>query len=130
MPGVIERNIHPPVPLDNGLIQLPDVRFAGDIGPDEHAAEVSAAAALPAVLVDVDRDDHGSLGGQPPGAGQPDPAARPGDDGDPVLQALHLVTAHSSVEMKTFLMSVKDASASGPSSRPSPDCLNPPNGVQ
>src|SRR5215472_2863665 len=32
--------------------------------------------------------------------------------------------------MKTFLISVKESSASGPSSRPRPDCLNPPNGVQ
>src|SRR5215467_10533184 len=32
--------------------------------------------------------------------------------------------------MNTFLTSVKASRASGPSSRPSPDCLNPPNGVQ
>src|ERR1700735_3370344 len=32
--------------------------------------------------------------------------------------------------MKAFLVSVKESSASGPSSRPRPDCLNPPNGVQ
>ena len=32
--------------------------------------------------------------------------------------------------MKTFFSSVKAAGASGPSSRPSPDCLYPPNGVQ
>src|SRR6202046_3777284 len=32
--------------------------------------------------------------------------------------------------MKTFLVSVKESSASGPSSRPRPDCLKPPNGVQ
>src|ERR1700744_3083886 len=31
--------------------------------------------------------------------------------------------------MKTFFSSVKASGASGPSSRPSPDCLNPPNGV-
>ncbi len=30
--------------------------------------------------------------------------------------------------MKTFLTSVKESSASGPSSRPRPDCLKPPNG--
>src|SRR5215471_8153522 len=35
-----------------------------------------------------------------------------------------------SVAIKTFLTSVNASSASGPSSRPSPDCLNPPNGVQ
>src|SRR5579875_3523764 len=32
--------------------------------------------------------------------------------------------------MKTFFSSVKASAASGPSSRPSPDCLNPPNGVE
>src|SRR4029077_6224249 len=52
-----------------------------------------------------------------------------GDHGDPILQPLHR-TAHSSVAMNTFLMSVNESSASGPSSRPRPDCLNPPKGVQ
>ena len=32
--------------------------------------------------------------------------------------------------MKMFLVSVKAASASGPSSRPRPDCLKPPKGVE
>src|SRR5687767_1756024 len=32
--------------------------------------------------------------------------------------------------MKTFFTSVNDAKASGPSSRPRPDCFIPPNGVQ
>src|SRR5215470_11794345 len=32
--------------------------------------------------------------------------------------------------MKTFLTSVNASTASGPNSRPRPDCLNPPNGVQ
>ena len=32
--------------------------------------------------------------------------------------------------MNTFLVSVNASGASGPSSRPRPDCLNPPNGVQ
>ena len=35
-----------------------------------------------------------------------------------------------SSEKKTFFSSVKAFGASGPSSRPSPDCLNPPKGVQ
>ena len=35
-----------------------------------------------------------------------------------------------SVEMNTFLTSVNAWSASGPSSRPRPDFLKPPNGVQ
>ena len=32
--------------------------------------------------------------------------------------------------MKTFLTSLNASSASGPSSRPMPDCLAPPKGVQ
>ena len=43
--------------------------------------------------------------------------------------SLHDLTSVS-VLMKTFLVSVKACSASGPSSRPRPDCLKPPNGVQ
>src|SRR4051812_24783121 len=35
-----------------------------------------------------------------------------------------------SLAKKTFFTSVNESSASGPSSRPSPDCLNPPNGVE
>ena len=35
-----------------------------------------------------------------------------------------------SVEMNTFFTSVKASGASGPSSRPIPDCLKPPKGVQ
>ena len=38
--------------------------------------------------------------------------------------------AQPSVEMNTFLTSVNACSASGPSSRPRPDFLKPPNGVQ
>src|SRR3954470_16380442 len=40
------------------------------------------------------------------------------------------MTSQLSDEMKTFLTSVNDSSASGPSSRPRPDCFIPPNGVQ
>ncbi len=35
-----------------------------------------------------------------------------------------------SCAMKTFFSSVNAFGASGPSSRPRPDCLKPPNGVQ
>ncbi len=34
-----------------------------------------------------------------------------------------------SVDIKTFFRSEKASRASGPSSRPIPDCLKPPNGV-
>ena len=40
------------------------------------------------------------------------------------------VRANQSVAMKTFLVSVKASGASGPSSRPSPERLKPPKGVQ
>jgi len=46
--------------------------------------------ALAGRLVHVDGHDRGSLGGQPAQAGQPDAAARAGDHGDSVLQALHV----------------------------------------
>src|SRR4051794_3526575 len=50
----------------------------------------------------------------------------------PVMTATrpsNLPVTQTSVAMKTFLTSVNESRASGPSSRPSPDCLNPPNGV-
>ena len=40
------------------------------------------------------------------------------------------LTIHPSVAMNTFFSSVNASSASGPSSRPRPDCLKPPNGVE
>src|SRR5262249_30568975 len=88
----------------------------------------------------------------PAGAGQAEAAARPCHHHNSILQAMHwplrpfcwlgpdtvicraAVRPHSpvpySVEMKTFLISVNASTASGPSSRPRPDCLKPPNGVQ
>ena len=51
----------------------------------------------------------------------------------PVMTATrpsNLPATQTSVEMKTFLTSVNESRASGPSSRPSPDCLKPPNGVE
>ena len=51
-------------------------------------------------------------------------------DDDSILHALLHGSAYSCVEMKTFLVSLNASGASGPSSRPRPDCLNPPNGVQ
>ena len=60
---------------------------------------------------------------------RPMPLAAAGDDGDPVLQSVQ-GWLQSSVAMKTFLVSVNASRASGPSSRPRPDCLKPPNGVE
>ena len=67
--------------------------------------------------------------------------ARPMPEQPPVMTAtlpcdaschvlvLLLVTS-SQWAMKTFFSSVNACGASGPSSRPRPDCLKPPNGVQ
>src|SRR5436189_6243640 len=62
-------------------------------------------------------------------------AARPIPDAPPVTTATLSFSRwvksiqFSPIAKKTFLVSVNDRGASGPSSRPSPDCLNPPKGV-
>ena len=68
---------------------------------DELAADL-VGGRLAGLGVDVDGDHLGALGGEPARGGQPDAAARAGDDGDPVLQA-DPAPSHSSVLMKTFL---------------------------
>jgi hypothetical protein len=64
-----------------------DVVLAGHVGGQELAPD-GGRGRLARRLVDVDRHHQGSLGGEPAGAGQADPAARPGDDRHPVLQPL------------------------------------------
>jgi phosphoribosyl-AMP cyclohydrolase len=97
-----------------------------DVHRHEHAAHL-VGCCLPGLLVVVGAHHPGALLREPPRRREPDAAARSGHHGHPVGKAL----GHdSSVAMKTFLTSVKASSASGPSSRPRPDCLNPPNGVQ
>ena len=62
---------------------------------------------------------------------QPDAGAATGDDRDLALEpACHGDLSYASVLMKTFLTSVNASSASGPSSRPMPLALKPPNGVE
>ena len=91
---------------------------------------------LPCHLVDVGDHDVRTFGGKPSCGGEPDPAGAAGHHRDPIDQppndifADRCVHAHPSVARKTFLTSVKAPSASGPSSRPRPDCLKPPNGVE
>jgi len=116
------------MPPYRGFVHPLDMVLVSHVGRDEAAAGLFRGS-LARRLVDVDGDDDRSLGGEPPRTGKPDAAAGARDDGDPILQTLHS-RVHPSVAMKTFLVSVKASSASGPSSRPRPDCLNPPNGVE
>ena len=95
----------------------------------------SSAAAWP-VAASMSAHDHvRALGGEAARGRQPDAAAGAGHDGHPSLESVHRgaprsVGGQGVVDRNTFLVSVNAASASGPSSRPSPDCLNPPNGVE
>src|SRR5581483_11240211 len=135
-PGVVEGDVHRAVGVVRGLEERLDLLGVGDVDPDEEPADLLGGG-LARGLVDVGADDVRALGGEAAGGGQPDAAARAGDDGGAAGQAAaddcvgrggHV--AHSSVLMKTFLVSVKAASAPGPSSRPSPDWPKPPKGVQ
>src|SRR5262249_36834816 len=106
-------------------------RLARHVAGDEVTLDL-VGDRLAARLVEVHRDDGRALRPEPASGGPADPAARPGDDGDPIRQpTLHdrLLTVYSELK-NTFFTSANDASASGPSSRPSPDCFIPPNGVQ
>jgi hypothetical protein len=85
---IIERDIDPPVPLRDRLIQALDIVLTGHVGRDERAAGLLRGR-LARRLVDVDGNHDRPLGGQPARAGKPDAAARAGDDGDPVPQPPH-----------------------------------------
>ena len=78
--------------------------------------------------IEIGAHDARTLRGEAPSRRQTDAAARAGDH-----RCLAVQTSghrHSFVEMKTFLVSVNANGASGPSSRPRPEDLKPPNGVQ
>ena len=111
--------------LSSGL-----VTSAATNSPPSSSASASPASASRSTTTTVR-----PLGRQPPARGGADPAGPARDDGDPVLEAAARVAPSSTSRfsrsaMKTFLVSVNAASASGPSSRPSPERLKPPNGVE
>ncbi len=127
---VVEGDVEPAVLVDGPLEERAHRLLVGDVGLDEQAADLVGGLG-PGLGVEVDADHLGALGGEPAGGGQADAAARAGDDGHPAVESLGHAdhSSHSSVEMKTFLVWVKASRASGPSSRPRPDCLKPPKGV-
>ena len=93
--GVVERDVDPAV-----AGRPPRRTGAATAASSAHVARRRTrrrplgGGLLPAAVVDVDRDHPGALGGEPPRGGQPDPAARPGDDRDPSVQS---TTARSSL---------------------------------
>src|SRR6185437_10400062 len=122
--GVVERHVDRAV----GVVRRAEGR--GHVVRRRHVGVHVQSAGLGRGLlagrvVDVDRHHVRTLGTEPPRRRQPDPAPGPRDDDRPSVEP-----HQSSVEIKTFLVSVKASGASGPSSRPRPDCLKPPNGVQ
>ncbi len=131
--GVVEGDVDAAVGVVRRLEQRLDLLGVGDVDLDEEPADL-VGGGFAAGFVDVGADDLRALGGEAAGGGEADAAAGSGDDGGTADQAAanggvgHC--AGPSVLMKTFLVSVKAVRASGPSSRPRPDCLKPPKGVQ
>src|SRR5207248_7332650 len=113
------------VPLHHAVEERGDRLLVRHVAGDELAADLLRRGGA-GLRVEVDDHHLRALGGEPAAGGQADPATAAGDHGHPIPQPVH----YFSVLMKTFLTSVNPASASGPSSRPRPDCFIPPNGVQ
>ena len=147
--GVVAADVDPPEAAGHLAVQRLHLGGGRDVGPHEHAADGSRHLA-PGPLVEVDDRHLGPLRGEALAHGAADAAGTTGDDGDPVDQAAgvggglaHVTprgpggtaggsrqsSRHSEL-MKTFLTSQNASRASGPSSRPIPDCLTPPKGVQ
>ena len=131
-PGVVERDVDRAV----GVVRGPRTAAStssllGDVGVRRTchaAAELAApppASSLRSATTTV-----------APSSANRRTVARPMPEQPPVTTATlpsslpAMVLSYASVLMKTFLTSVNASSASGPSSRPRPDCLKPPNGVE
>ena len=128
--GIVERDVDRAVALCRRVEERVDRAFVGNINGHKQTGEFLGRRSA-GIAVDVADDDGRAFGAHPPRSGQADAAAAAGDDRDPARQSSGQVhqLASSLIAMNTFLVSVKCSGASGPSSRPSPDCLNPPKGV-
>ncbi len=150
--GVVAADVDPAVAAGHLAVQRLDLVRGGDVGPHEHAAGRGGHRAA-GVLVEVDHRHLRALGGEALAHGAADAAGAAGDDADrvpraggrrdrmdsaaPVASVVSLMAILRAVLrlgqselMKTFLTSLNASSASGPSSRPMPDCFTPPKGVQ
>src|SRR5450755_3284618 len=95
---------------------------------DERRLATRCSSPLACLATDIGHDHRSTLSGKEDRGLAPDTAAGPGDDRYLAIEAFHF--CQPSVVMKTFLTSEYPSSAFMPSSRPKPDCLKPPNGVE
>jgi hypothetical protein len=100
---VVEGHVQAAVGLDRGVEQGDDLVLDRDVDRDEQPADLLGRGGARG-FVHVAHHHPRALGGQAAGRGEADPAAAPGDDHDPILQAAHIWLL--SVAMKTFLTSV------------------------
>ena len=147
--SIVEGDIDAPVGVLRRREHRGDIVGVGHVGADEEAVDCRSRR-LTGDGIEIADHDSGSLVGESACRGQPDTACPAGDHGDASFEPTALALTHGvlfsrrvtthrvlrsvrvqpSVLMKTFLVSVKASSASGPSSRPSPERLKPPKGVE
>ena len=118
----------------------------GHVGVDVEAADLVGDRAA-RLVGEIGDHDVGPFAREPDGAGPADAARRASDDShlalessrhghSPIVGVEQACSAPAPapalqlVAMKTFLSSVNASRASGPSSRPRPERLKPPKGVQ
>ncbi len=125
MPALFEENVDAAVRRNGLVVERNDALLVGDV--DFHEEAVDLLGDLGSVyLVKVRHDDARPFGRELACRGATNAAGGTRNDRHLVVQTSH----HSSVEINTFFSSLKLRSASGPSSRPIPDCLYPPKGVE
>ncbi len=88
--GVVEEAVEPPVTIDRGADQPPDVVLARDVGPDELGAGSERPGGRLALRLPASREDHGgALLDEQLGGALPHAARRSGDDRDLALEPAH-----------------------------------------
>ena len=120
-PRVVEGDVDGAVRLLRGREDALDVPGGGHVRVEIDPADL-VSDGLPRLVREVHDDDAGALLGEASSGRGADAATTAGDDGNPVLQAFHVF--QSSVEMKTFLVSVNASRASGPELTSEPALLH------
>src|ERR687888_1191213 len=123
-PGVVVEDVDAAVAVGDRAVEAFDALRVGDVHLVEEGVAALGGGCLALLPGDVGDADACALGGEEERRLSADPAGRAGDDDDLALEP----AAH--VARKTFLTSEYPSSACIPSSRPNPDCLKPPNGVE
>jgi hypothetical protein len=84
-PGVVEQHVDPAEVLGRAPVQAGHLALVGDVGMQVQPPDLGRHL-LPGLVDEVDHAHPRPLGREPPRAGPPDPAGRPGDDGHLPLQ--------------------------------------------